>query len=231
MVLSLFNSFCECNQKSRRLVEKVLQHLENVRNDKDSKSAIHYHENLDYSLNEGLLPDEVKMIANRCQDSVLTELYIKALESLENKNDVDSNCILSDSKVNSISTTTPNKDYVLCAEKRNGKYDIVSADITQTEKIDWTKTQPVDGLMHLVREQIDNKILTLFWSIFGSWDTMFKVLIGVATGAMIPRMLSMRKADNVQILEEFKERLVKDPLCVSCSDRINEIFKSYCAEL
>ena len=229
MILSLLNSFCKCNQKSRGLVEKLLQHLENVRNDKDSQSTVHYHQNLDYSLNEGLISEEVRMIANRCQDSVLAELYIKALESLENENDGDSNCILSNSKVNSLSTTTTtaNKDYVLCAEKRNGKYNIVSAEVTQIGKIDWAKTQTVNGLQHLGRKWIDDKIYTLI----GSWYTMFQLILGIIIGAIIPRRLFMSKADNVRILEEFKERLVRDPICASSSDRINEIFNSYCGEL
>jgi hypothetical protein len=233
---ALINPFCECIQKSRRIVEKASQYLENVRNEKDSKSVIHYHHDLDWSLNEGLLPEEVRVIVNRCQDSTLKELYLKALETLEDKNDGDFNCLLSNSKINPISTTTAKKDYVLCAEKRNGKYDIVSSYITHTEKPDWTKTSFVGGFAYLGSKWIGNRLFATIESILGSWGIVFKLALGVVIGGVFFTWKArkvyerMREADNARILEEFEKKLAKDPLCMSSSGRIIEIFKSCCTE-
>ena len=168
LLVLLTNPFCECIQKPRRLVEKASQYLQDVRNEKTSKSVIHYHNDLDWSLNEGLLAEEVKVVANRCQDSALRELYLKALETLEDKNDGDSNCLLSNSKINPISTTMPRKDYILCAEKRNGKYGIVSAYLTQTEKLDWAKTSLVDGFAYLGSKWIGNRLFATIVAALGS---------------------------------------------------------------
>ncbi|CAF0847860.1 unnamed protein product [Adineta steineri] len=172
--------------------------MENLRNTKDSISGIHYHHNLDWSLNEGLLPEEVKLVAKRCGDSTLKELYLKALETLEDKNDGDSNCLLSDSNINSISPTTAKKDYVLCAEKRNGKYDIVSTYITQTEKLDWTKTSPVDGVVYLGSKWIGNQLFETIKSIFGSWDTVFKVAFGVVVGVVTTKLFTSKPRQDDQ---------------------------------
>ncbi|CAF0839514.1 unnamed protein product [Adineta steineri] len=194
--------------------------MENLRNTKDSISGIHYHHNLDWSLNEGLLPEEVKLVAKRCGDSTLKELYLKALETLEDKNDGDSNCLLSDSNINSISPTTAKKDYVLCAEKRNGKYDIVSTYITQTEKLDWTKTSPVDGVVYLGSKWIGNQLFETVKSIIGSWGAVFLFVLGVVAGRLVPTIIftwtarkdheRMWKADNVRVLEELKKTLRQD---------------------
>ncbi len=238
--MPLLNPFCECIQNSRRLVEKASQYLENVRNEKDSKSVIHYFHNLDWSINEGLLPEEVRVVANRCQESALGELYLKALETLQDSNDGDSNCLLSNSKINPSSTTTAEKDYVLCAEKRNGKYDIVSAYITQTEKPDWTRTTLVGGFAYLGSKWIGNRLVATIESILRSWGTLFELALGVAIGGLLTAKFftwkvrkhyeRMREADNARVVKEFEQKLVNNPLCMSSPGRIIEIFKSCSTE-
>ncbi|CAF0879248.1 unnamed protein product [Adineta steineri] len=219
LILPLLVPFCKCIQKSRRLVEKAESYLENLRNTKDSISGIHYHHNRDWSLNEGLLPEEVNLIANRCEDSTLKELYLKALETLEDKNDGDSNCLESDSNINSISPTAAKRDYVLCAEKRNGKYDIASTYITQTGQLDWTKTSPVDGVVYLGSKWVGNRLSETVKLILGSWETVFifaiVVIVGLVTAKIFKRKArkdyeGIWKVDNAQVLEELKEELRRD---------------------
>lgn len=174
---------CKCAQKSTRLKDKAIQYLESVRHTKDTQSAVHFYHNLDWSIHEGLLSEKVKVVANRCQDSVLRELYLKALETLEDKNDGDSNCLLSNNKVNP--TSKAPKDYILCAEKRNEQYDMISASITQTEDIDWTQTPVVDGTKHLASQWVIERIWAATGLIFKSWDTTLVFTLGMVICAVI----------------------------------------------
>ncbi|CAF1292817.1 unnamed protein product [Adineta steineri] len=114
-------------------------YLESLRRDQNLMTLIRYNHQFDWNKNEGLKRDEMEKIASRCYDLELRKLYDLALETLTD-NDQSTLLASNDGNNDPPQSNTLRKSYVLYAEKRDDKYNIVSASAIQTKELDWSKT-------------------------------------------------------------------------------------------
>jgi hypothetical protein len=118
------------------------RYLETLRKDQKLMALIRYHHQFDWSKSEGLQQNEVKVLASRCRDSELRELFELMLEKLIDND--QSTLIASNGNSDNVSeSNVSRKSYVLYAEKHNDKYNIITANAIQTKEIDWGKLKTI----------------------------------------------------------------------------------------
>ncbi|UJR29484.1 hypothetical protein I4U23_010696 [Adineta vaga] len=192
------------------------KYLEKLESDKKLGTLIRYNHKFDWSKNEGLEENEVKIMANRCQSKELKGLYESALKTLTNND--QSTLLVNDGNNNDMSQSNRlRKSYVLYAERKNDKFNIVAASAIQTKEFDWEKIKTMGLTSLLGFTAIGTGIGAAIGSFAGPAGTLAGSVVGgsiggaVSASGMVGKVYSdyqqqMPEAVYAYIFQELQEK-------------------------
>lgn len=197
---------------------QVSQYLEGLRKDKQLMKLIQYNHQFDWNKIEGLQGDEVQMLIKRCQDSELKNLYELALKTLTT-NDQSTLLASNGSNQDPSEANALRKSYVLYAERRKDKYDIVAASAIQTKQFDWVKITTVGLTAFLTSISAGVGVGALVGSVVWPLGTVAGGIVGggiggvmatagIATKALHDYREIMPEAVYAYVFQELEEKRI-----------------------